>query len=107
MITADEVRAYGRRMGLSREYTEYAATHLFCRVCPEPARLPHHINTRGGHGNIDSPWNLLALCTEHHLEIDQLGNARFCERHPEAREKIEAALARKQSGVAGSGVARK
>ena len=98
MITPEEVRAYGRRMGLPDEYTEYAALHPFCEVCPEPSRLPHHMLTRGAHGSLNGHWNLISLCTAHHLEIDRIGNARFCDFHPAARAKIETALARKREG---------
>lgn len=82
-MTPDDVRAYCRHRGYSTDYAEYWAAHLRCEVCRlRDSGPPHHMRTRGAHGAVDEPWNLVALCRPCHRLIEQIGAVAFAEQCP-------------------------
>jgi hypothetical protein len=98
MKTPEQIIRYCRKRGFSDAYAQYASTHLWCEACRfEPAVLPHHLRTRGAHGDIDTPENLLSLCRWHHTYIDSIPHAIFIEHFPHLREKLEKAWSWKRS----------
>jgi hypothetical protein len=82
MKTCDEIKKYCFLHGYMMAYADYAATHRTCEACGDIAALPHHINTRGAHGDIDDAWNLLGLCQRHHRMIHDISAAAFADRFP-------------------------
>ena len=89
---------WAKKKGYSESYARYYASHLYCEAhqgynISIPAGPPHHINTRGAHGDLDEYWNLLSLCTECHTMIHNCGDEKFCESFPLVRDKIEAGRA--------------
>ena len=92
-MTPDDVRTYCELRGYSRAYADYWAAHLRCETCHlRDSEPPHHLRTRGAHGNVDEPWNLLALCWLCHRLIEQIGAVAFAAQcPPDVAEKIRAA----------------
>ena len=65
-------------------YVYACLIHKKCCVCGKKAEL-HHVD-RVGMGNnrneiVHEGRRCLPLCREHHIEIDHLGDVRFCERY--------------------------
>lgn len=89
---ATYVRAHCRAHKYTATYTDWWLRHLRCEVpgCGLRSAAPHHIRSRGSGGD-DNPVNLVALCTNHHTEIHQLGVGEFARRYPAMAAKIEAA----------------
>jgi len=88
MIT-EMIMKHCRKYKYSREYMIYWLRHVKCEVpdCPKLAAAPHHIRSRGAGGK-DNPENLIALCTDHHREIECLGRQRFTYLHPSLRGRF-------------------
>ena len=94
-MTPTEIRAYCRRRRYSREYADYWAAHTVCEACKSsPSGPPHHIRSRGAHGNVDEPWNLIALCIWDHTRAHTWGRALFAEFYSAVADKIRAAWER-------------
>lgn len=95
MKTAEQIEDYCRRHHYSEQYAKFWMRHRSCAVmgCYAPSGPPHHWRTRGAGGD-DSPLNLGNLCRAHHTEFHSVGRETFCDRHPEMRAQIEAALER-------------
>lgn len=94
-MIGEDILRWGKKRGYGKKYAEYYATHLWCEAHQAyglniPAGPPHHINSRGAHGNIDENWNLISLCRDCHTLIHQVGDAAFCDHFPLMRYKIEA-----------------
>jgi hypothetical protein len=78
-MTTDEIRAWGKKRKYAREYVEYWVSHRVCEAGMDAASgPPHHINTRGAHGNLDEPWNLLALSPARHSGVSQRWSQGIC-----------------------------
>ena len=91
-MTADMIRVWGRKRKYSRDYVEYWVFHRVCEAGMDAASgPPHHINSRGAHGNIDEAWNLLALSRTRHAEYHDVGHRVFARRYPHLEPKIRAA----------------
>ena len=96
MEFADYVRNHCKKYGYSGAYTAYWLAHIHCEVGASDgshirySAAPHHIRTRGAGGD-DRPENLLALCTDCHTEIHQMGTFTFARRHPSVRAKARRA----------------
>lgn len=91
---------FAKRRGFSDGYAEYFARHIFDEVEPTAklATWPHHIRTRGAHGDIDESWNLLALTPENHRFLHSQGADAFIKKFwakPEITRKIKRALNRR------------
>lgn len=94
-MTTDEIRAWGKKRKYSREYVEYWVSHRVCEAGMDAASgPPHHINTRGAHGNLDESWNLLALSPARHSEYHSVGHRIFAQRYPHLEAKIREARER-------------
>lgn len=67
-----------------QKYTYSCLMHKKCAVCGKKAEL-HHVDRVGMGNNRNEIMHLgrrcLPLCREHHIEIDHLGDVRFCERY--------------------------
>lgn len=92
----------GSKPKLSPEYLAYAQAHPFCEAddCRQASISPHHIRSRGAHGNIDDSKNLIALCWRHTYGPGGVhglngGNRAFAKKYPKAGKKIKAALRRR------------
>lgn len=60
-----------------------------CAVCfREGPSDPHHIKTRGA-GGPDRPWNLIAVCREHHSQIHNEGILSLWEKFPFFRARLK------------------
>ena len=96
MDFSDYVRAHCKQYHYSAEYERYWLAHPYCEVGVADghvryASAPHHIRTRGAGGDDDSEGNLLALCTDCHTAIHQMGVHTFAARHPSVKAKIRRA----------------
>ena len=93
-----EIMKFCVKQDYSRPYAIYWILHPRCEGCAEEdSGPPHHLRTRGAHGAIDEPWNLLALGTKCHTEIGQNPQkflARMERLYPAVGRKILDALAR-------------
>lgn len=67
-----------------QKYVYSCLMHKKCAVCGKKAEL-HHVDRVGMGNNRNEIMHLgrlcLPLCREHHIEIDHLGDVRFCERY--------------------------
>lgn len=67
-----------------QKYVYSCLMHKKCAVCGKKAEL-HHVDRVGMGNNRKEIMHLgrrcLPLCREHHIEIDHLGDERFCERY--------------------------
>jgi hypothetical protein len=74
----------------SHYYADYFASHIWDEIDPKGklAEFPHHIRTRGAHGNIDQPWNLLALSPENHRLWHQIGPDAFYRKFAMSRRDV-------------------
>lgn len=67
-----------------QKYVYSCLMHKKCAVCGKKAEL-HHVDRVGMGNNRNEIMHLgrrcLPLCREHHIEIDHLGDIRFCERY--------------------------
>ena len=94
-MTGDEIRAYCKRRRYSAQYTDYWVAHPWCEAyrtagVAVTAGAPHHIATRGAHGECNEPWNLVSLAPANHQMVHQ-GEARFLETFPTLRSRFERA----------------
>ena len=94
-MTGDEIRTYCKRRRYSVKYTDYWVTHPYCEAyrgtgVAVAAGAPHHIATRGAHGECDEPWNLVSLAYANHRMVHQ-SEARFLETFPALRSRFERA----------------
>lgn len=85
----------------SAAYRDYWIAHRFCEVGVAEGHVryatpPHHLRTRGAGGG-DSHENLLALCTECHADLHQVGARTFARMHPCVRGKLRRALRKERS----------
>jgi hypothetical protein len=79
-------------MNYSKQYRDYRLTHLVCEGCGRRTNaLPHHILSRGAHGVIDTPSNLLELCPEHHALWHTIGRGAFLKQFPHLADKVMSA----------------
>lgn len=67
-----------------QKYVYACLMHKKCAVCGKKAEL-HHVDRVGMGNNRNEIMHIgrrcLPLCREHHIEIDHLGDIRFCERY--------------------------
>lgn len=67
-----------------QKYVFSCLMHKKCAVCGKKAEL-HHVDRVGMGNNRNEIMHLgrlcLPLCRDHHIEIDHLGDVRFCERY--------------------------
>jgi hypothetical protein len=56
---------------------------LPCFVCYKPGPSdPSHIRSRGAVGNVNTNWNVVAMCRKCHIEWHQMGRITFLNKHP-------------------------
>lgn len=91
MITNEAIKTYCKRKKYSKEYAEFWCNNRFCECCRMPSSAPHHIHSRGAHGNIDDDWNLLNLCLEHHNMLHAVGEDYFIKKYPGLKDKFKKA----------------
>jgi len=94
-VTGDEIRAYCKRRRYPVKYTDYWVAHPWCEAyraagVAVAAGAPHHIATRGAHGECNEPWNLISLAPANHRMVHQ-GEARFLETFPTLRPRFKRA----------------
>lgn len=92
-MTPEEKRAYCKHRGYSDAYADYWVAHPKCEVGDGGnTQPPHHMKTRGAHGVIDTPENLLALCFFHDRLIHNIGDLQLGRQvGGEVQRKINAA----------------
>jgi hypothetical protein len=92
MLSQEEKTEFCKARGYSAAYCAYWCEHVGCECrCTAPSEPPHHLRTRGAHGNIDEAWNLVAACLLHHRMFHTVGGIRMAQLFPHLKEKIIAA----------------
>ena len=91
MKTWNEMKKWAQKNKYSTEYAKYYYEHQYCEAdfsigMLTPASPPHHILSRGAHGNIDEGWNLVSLSFTNHRLVEQNPD-KFFKLYPEMKQK--------------------